>query len=80
VNKPKLPPWLAVIFLRPPTGLSAQPSDESLTGCPTSILERELHWDRRSHRLEIRQGLATLALKEDDPERRARQRGVPEDR
>jgi len=44
--------------------------DEFLTGYIASILERDLHWERDSYILKIVNGVATITLLKDAPERR----------
>jgi hypothetical protein len=44
-------------------------SDGFLTGYITSILERELHWERGSYSLKVVGGVATITLLKDDPAR-----------
>ena len=45
-------------------------NDEFLTGYVTSILERDLRWERGSYGLNIVNGVATITLFKDDPVRR----------
>lgn len=44
--------------------------DEFLTGYITSILERDMLWERDSYHLKIVNGVARITLFEDDPMRR----------
>ena len=51
-------------------GSAVAASDEFLQGYLSSILERTLRWERGSYELEVKQGLATLTLREQVTERR----------
>ena len=63
---------LCLMFLFPLLTAEAadRASDEFLTGYISSILERDLHWERDSYVLKIVNGVATLTLFKDDPLRR----------
>ena len=63
---------LCLMFLFPLLTAEAadRASDEFLTGYISSILERDLHWERSSYILKIVNGVATLTLFKDDPLRR----------
>jgi hypothetical protein len=61
--------WLMLIFPAPPAVAADRVSDEFLTGYITSILERDLHWERDSYRLKVVRGAAVITLFKDDPVR-----------
>lgn len=61
--------WLMLIFQAPPAIAADRAGAEFLTGYITSILERNLHWERDSYRLKVVRGAATITLFEDDPVR-----------
>jgi len=61
---------LLLLFPAPPAIAVDRVSDEFLTGYITSILERDLHWERDSYRLKVVRGAATITLFKDDPVRR----------
>jgi len=63
---------LCLMFLFPLLTAEAadRASDEFLTGYISSILERDLQWERSSYILKIVNGVATLTLFKDDPLRR----------
>jgi Protein of unknown function (DUF1207) len=60
----------AALILNPPAA-AAQPSDEYLAGYISAILERELKLEHTSYRLTVVNGVASITLLGDDPERRA---------
>jgi hypothetical protein len=62
--------WLMLLFPAPPAVAADGSGDEFLTGYVTSILERDLHWEKDSYRLEVTGGVATITLFTDDPARR----------
>jgi hypothetical protein len=62
--------WLMLLLPAPPAVAADGASDEFLTGYVTSILERDLHWERDSYRLKVADGVATITLFTDDPARR----------
>lgn len=62
--------WLLLLFAAPTAADEGAPGDEYLTGYVVSILERELHWNRVSYRLEVLDGVATVTLLQEDPARR----------
>ena len=64
--------FLCLIFLfsSQPSVAADRTSDEYLTGYVTSILERDLHWERDSYILKIVNGAATITLFKDDQMRR----------
>lgn len=53
-----------------PAALTGRTSDEFLNGYVTSILERDLGWEKNSYTLQIVHGVATITLMADDPSRR----------
>lgn len=53
-----------------PVGAADRVSDDFLTGYITSILERDLQWERDSYNLKIVNGVARITLFTDDPLRR----------
>ena len=61
---------LMLIFLSHPAAAADRISDEFLTGYISSILERDLHWERNSYVLRIVNGVATITLFKDDQMRR----------
>ncbi|RJQ23056.1 MAG: DUF1207 domain-containing protein [Nitrospiraceae bacterium] len=61
---------LMLLFPASPAMAVDRTSDEFLTGYITSILERELHWERDSYRLKVFRGSAVITLFKDDPVRR----------
>ena len=61
---------LMFLLLSPPAEAADRASDEFLTGYISSILERDLHWERDSYILKIVNGVATITLFKDDPVRR----------
>jgi hypothetical protein len=61
--------WLMLLFPASPAKAADMASDEFLTGYITSILERDLHWERDSYILKIVNGVATITLFKDDPMR-----------
>ncbi|MBI5057863.1 MAG: DUF1207 domain-containing protein [Nitrospirae bacterium] len=61
---------LMLIFPAPPAIGADRAGDEFLTGYITSILERDLQWERDSYRLKVVRGAATITLFKDDPVRR----------
>jgi Protein of unknown function (DUF1207) len=63
--------FAALIFSYPPAVLAAQPSDEYLAGYIAAILERELKLEHTSYRLTVENGVASITLLDDDPQRRA---------
>ncbi len=63
---------VALLFLvaAAPAVASERSSDEFLSGYVSSILERDLNWERKSYILKVVNGVATITLFKDDPERR----------
>jgi hypothetical protein len=71
-NKSMLAELLLLAFLlvcttSSPAVAADRHSDEFLTGYLASILERDLHWDRDSYALQVREGIATITLSGSDP-------------
>ena len=64
--------FLCIMLLVPslPALAAERVNDEFLTGYITSILERDLRWERGSYGLNIVNGVATITLFKDDPVRR----------
>ena len=62
--------WFMLLLMAPPAVAADMSSDEFLTGYMTSILERDLHWEKDSYRLQVTGGVATITLFTDDPARR----------
>lgn len=62
--------WLLLLLAVPIAVAAGAPSDEFLTGYIASILERDLHWERDSFRLQVVGGVATVTLLREDPARR----------
>jgi hypothetical protein len=60
---------LILLFLSPPAMAVDRTGDEFLTGYISSILERNLHWERDSYILKIVNGVATITVFKDDPMR-----------
>jgi len=60
---------LMLLFPAPPAGAADRDSDGFLTGYITSILERDLLWERDSYVLKIRHGVARITLFQEDPQR-----------
>ncbi|MCX5817716.1 MAG: DUF1207 domain-containing protein [Proteobacteria bacterium] len=61
---------LMLLFPSSPATAADRAGDEFLTGYTSSILERDLHWERGSYTLKIVNGAATITLFKDDPMRR----------
>ncbi len=62
----------AVLLLPAGMAAAADPAQDAyLAGQLDYFLERDLGWLRGSYRLEVKGGIATVTLPEDDPERRA---------
>ena len=57
-------------FLSPPALAAVKAGDEFLNGYVSSILERDLHWERDSYSLKTVNGVTTITLFTDDPLRR----------
>ncbi|OQX13650.1 MAG: hypothetical protein BWK76_15905 [Desulfobulbaceae bacterium A2] len=53
-----------------PARAAGRVSDDFLAGYITSILERDMHWERDSYILKIVNGVARITLFNEDPERR----------
>ena len=62
--------FLLLLFPSHPAVAANRAGDEFLTGYISSILERDLHWERDSYSLKIVNGVATITLFKDDPMRR----------
>jgi len=60
---------LMLIFPAPSAKAADRAGDEFLAGYVSSILERDLHWERDSYSLKIVNGVATITLFKDDPMR-----------
>jgi hypothetical protein len=58
---------LVLIPPAPPAIAADRAGDEFLAGYITSILERDLHWERDSYHLKVVRGNATIILFKDDP-------------
>jgi len=61
---------LMLLFPASPAVAVDRTGDEFLSGYITSILERDLHWERDSYRLKVVRGAAVITLFKDDPVRR----------
>jgi hypothetical protein len=62
---------LCLLLLFPlPVGAADRDGDAFLTGYMTSVLERDLHWERGSYILKIVNGVATITLFKEDLMRR----------
>ncbi len=61
---------LMLLFPSPPAGAADREGDGFLSGYITSILERDLLWERDSYVLKIKHGVARITLFKDDPIRR----------
>jgi len=61
---------LMLLFPFSPAKAADRAGDEFLTGYVTSILERDLKWERNSYILKVVNGVATITLFKDDPGRR----------
>jgi hypothetical protein len=61
---------LILLFSAPLAAAADRAGDEFLTGYISSILERDLNWERDSYILKIANGVATITLFKDDPVRR----------
>ena len=62
-------PLVMLLFPSPPAVAVDRAGDEFLTGYVSSILERDLRWERDSYILKIVNGIATITLFKDDPMR-----------
>jgi len=62
--------WFMVLLPAPQAVAADRAGDEFLTGYVASILERDLHWEKDSYRLNVAGGVATITLLTDDPARR----------
>jgi hypothetical protein len=62
-------PLVMLLFPSPPAVAVDRAGDEFLTGYVSSILERDLRWERDSYILKIVNGVATITLFKDDPMR-----------
>ena len=62
-------PLVMLLFPSPPAVAVYRAGDEFLTGYVSSILERDLRWERDSYILKIVNGVATITLFKDDPMR-----------
>ncbi|MBE0584498.1 MAG: hypothetical protein IH612_12170 [Desulfofustis sp.] len=61
---------LVLIIISRPAAATDRTSDAFLTGYVTSILERDMHWQKDSYQLKIKNGSAKITLFTDDPVRR----------
>ena len=61
---------LMLLFPFSPAKAADRAGDEFLSGYVTSILERDLQWERNSYILKVVNGVATITLFKDDPGRR----------
>jgi len=62
--------WCMLLLTAPPAVAADMSSDEFLTGYVTSILERDLQWEKDSYRVQVTGGVATITLFTNDPARR----------
>lgn len=68
---------LLACFSAPSAGTDGvQTSDDFLRGYITSVLERDLKWERDSYNLEVQYGIATLRIIEGGPERQGQAENV----
>lgn len=60
---------LMLVFPYPANADADRSGDAFMTGFISSVLERELQWDRNSYWLEVVNAVATVTLFEADPQR-----------
>ncbi|MFH1976075.1 MAG: DUF1207 domain-containing protein [Pseudomonadota bacterium] len=61
---------LMLLFLSPPAVAADRTGDEFLTGYITSVLERDLNWERDSYILKVVNRVATITMFKDNPAQR----------